>query len=612
MELYKNGIWKTDYLKERVVPKEYTQVDYLEATGTQYIDTNFKPNQDTSLYVTFDTSNDDRSAQFIAGARTTSETKGYTLLYWKTNSKKMYSAYGAGNIQSNYQYILGEKISLFLDKNKYYINNVLYTTHTYTNFQCDYNLALFTVNNSGTFDSQRLYGKIYECKIYDNNKLIRNFIPVIRNSDCKPGMYDTEMQIFYTNQGTGEFLYGKAKLFSEEYTPLAYIENINGAYIDTDFTPDYTNGFRVEVEYEPTVANARYCVLSSYDTTNHISIEINTNNQSRFYYRGSIIDDKINGVILSKNKLIIEYSNGTIKHNLNGVESIVSGITETTSYPWYMFVDRQLRTEVFNNPLKIYRCRLFNNNILFRDFVPALHNIDQKIGMYDKISNRFFTNKGAGYFKYEIQDFAKNYVQVEYIESSGTQYIDTGFSPNANTVWELRFRAILESAVPYYGSFVSGQRFRIDYNSVGLSSKYVNFPSQNGQPSLGQDYTVIWNSKDLWISINGGKTLLDTTAFTNDINIYLFAENHNSAGTNLSKGTSRFYYSKLYQNDVLVRDYIPCYRKSDGEIGVYDFVTNTFFPNAGTGTFVKGNDYTFTGNAKVFNDKLEANNFIEI
>ena len=105
---------------------------------------------------------------------------------------------------------------------------------------------------------------------------------------------------------------------------------------------------------------------------------------------------------------------------------------------------------------------------------------------------------------------------------------------------------------------------------------------------------------------------MDTTAFTNDINIYLFAENHNSAGTNLSKGTSRFYYSKLYQNDVLVRDYIPCYRKSDGEIGVYDFVTNTFFPNAGTGTFVKGNDYTFTGNAKVFNDKLEANNFIEI
>lgn len=36
--------------------------------------------------------------------------------------------------------------------------------------------------------------------------------------------------------------------------------------------------------------------------------------------------------------------------------------------------------------------------------------------------------------------------------------------------------------------------------------------------------------------------------------------------------------------------YVPCYRKSDGEIGMYDIVSGAFFANVGTGTFVKGAD----------------------
>lgn len=40
----------------------------------------------------------------------------------------------------------------------------------------------------------------------------------------------------------------------------------------------------------------------------------------------------------------------------------------------------------------------------------------------------------------------------------------------------------------------------------------------------------------------------------------------------------------------VVHDYVPCYRKSDNEIGVYDIVTDTFHTNSGTGTLVKGND----------------------
>ena len=35
---------------------------------------------------------------------------------------------------------------------------------------------------------------------------------------------------------------------------------------------------------------------------------------------------------------------------------------------------------------------------------------------------------------------------------------------------------------------------------------------------------------------------------------------------------------------------IPCYRKSDGEIGLYDIVNNIFYTNMGSGEFLKGAD----------------------
>jgi len=43
-------------------------------------------------------------------------------------------------------------------------------------------------------------------------------------------------------------------------------------------------------------------------------------------------------------------------------------------------------------------------------------------------------------------------------------------------------------------------------------------------------------------------------------------------------------------NGVVIHDYVPCYRKADGEIGVYDIIDSTFHTNSGTGTLVKGNN----------------------
>jgi hypothetical protein len=69
--------------------------------------------------------------------------------------------------------------------------------------------------------------------------------------------------------------------------------------------------------------------------------------------------------------------------------------------------------------------------------------------------------------------------------------------------------------------------------------------------------------------------------------LYLFAQNYN--------GSPRFgderrisYFQYTDKTGTLVCDLIPCYRKSDGVIGMYDLVRGLFLTNAGSGSFTKG------------------------
>ena len=61
-------------------------------------------------------------------------------------------------------------------------------------------------NNCG--GSLPFWGKVWKIIAYQNNLIIGNFVPAIRNSDDKVGMYDTVSGTFFTNAGSGEFTAG--------------------------------------------------------------------------------------------------------------------------------------------------------------------------------------------------------------------------------------------------------------------------------------------------------------------------------------------------------------------------------------------------------------------
>jgi len=76
-----------------------------------------------------------------------------------------------------------------------------------------------------------------------------------------------------------------------------------------------------------------------------------------------------------------------------------------------------------------------------RDFQPVLDSNNVPC-LLDKINNKFYYNQGTGDFTYGgVQTIQDGYTEVEYIESNGTQYIDTEVVPNENTDIDMTCRA---------------------------------------------------------------------------------------------------------------------------------------------------------------------------
>lgn len=184
----------------------YTRVEYIGSSGTQYIDTGFKPNQDTRVICRAKIPTGGNT-NFLFGARQSEKSNGFYVLY----SSLGYYRQGYNTQQLNFSSELNSVGVLVFDANK---NTATITTDTdsdtkqgtYDTFASPVNLCLFACNNNGTLT----YGSvsIYSCRIYDNGTLVRDFVPC-KNANGVAGLYDLVNNVFYTNAGSGTFTAGE-------------------------------------------------------------------------------------------------------------------------------------------------------------------------------------------------------------------------------------------------------------------------------------------------------------------------------------------------------------------------------------------------------------------
>lgn len=195
-----------------ILPSEYIQVDYIECDGNQYIDTNFIPNQDTRLTMSIDSLVSENN--WLFGSRVGNVSENFSSFYQAGSGLR----FNYGNNQSIFNIDINQKLNIDFNKNNLYINSQLLRTFNYMNFNTNYTLALFTLHYPNGFSTSGGKFKLYYSKIYDNDVLVRDFIPCYRNLDNEVGLYDLVNDVFYTNQGTGAFTYGSvAQLPNPDY-----------------------------------------------------------------------------------------------------------------------------------------------------------------------------------------------------------------------------------------------------------------------------------------------------------------------------------------------------------------------------------------------------------
>ena len=194
-------------------------------------------------------------------------------------------------------------------------------------------------------------------------------------------------------------------------------------------------------------------------------------------------------------------------------------------------------------------------------------------------------------------------VELEYLESSGTQYIDTGFLVSSNNYDKIKF--VVDCDIIGKGSgasdwlvngsnisnayFYIGQYQNKYYYGCGTTDHNTNTSVVNGRHTFTLDTK---NKKFIVSDVLGIDITIE--AVTATANLYLCG----FAYTAQRSFAQKLYGSKIYQDDVLVRDFIPC-KNPSGVIGLYDKVTKTFYPNAGTGTFMAGPAITLSGWHKI-------------
>lgn len=180
------------------------------------------------------------------------------------------------------------------------------------------------------------------------------------------------------------------------------------------------------------------------------------------------------------------------------------------------------------------------------------------------------------------------YQQVDYIESTGTQYIDTGVKCLQTTTFEITNNFNILNEIQLFGAFANSKRMH-----YGMNSSQIYMPTVTNGTTTEHIFNGDTQYHTYYLSTSQYK--YDNTIvasgnfeFPTDFNFFLFARNNEGTVTNYCK--SRLKKAKIYNNNVLICDFIPCYRKSDNEIGLYDLVNDVFYTNQGTGTFAKGND----------------------
>ena len=620
------------------VPDEF--VDYVEAHGNTYVDTEVIGRSGTSCeadmeWLKLGTANADDYG-FLDVRGTYNGNDRFFLIH--SYISRMNVGYGT---------FLGGSAPLFSVGTRYKIasdlragsqtlvvnGETVYSSALTESYDTGRNLYLFANNRGGSVEN-RGSARLYGLKIWQDGTLVRDFRPCRKHG--VPALYDAvDERIFYAMQEpltTAPFdptVPGKPDYFTE------YLQANGYNYLDTGVRG--RAGTRAAGEFSWTQMRSMPDEQNTYLENAHSRHERTylgaVNGEDRFYllheagaqiwsgygtqrlYPERIVTNYVETVttnlddtvttnleeVVSTNHIImaaghkysfdISYAAGSQTIDLDGerIFAATSAASIDTGYNIFLFAANNKGKPLYETPARCYGLKLWQDGTLVRDFKPCVK--DGKGMLWDEVTQTLyrpflnvpatFDNVGA----ITSTGDAKPVSYLEYIETAGTQYVDTEVIGRTGTKAEADMEWLALGSdfglLDARGTYDGNDRILLIHSHQScMSLGYGTWIQNSNAPRYATDtrYTITsdFRAGSQTVVVNSATVYSGASSATYDTgrNLYLFGNNR--AGTVENLSSVRLYGLKIWQDGELVRDFRPVLLDS-GFAALWDKVSERVF-----------------------------------
>ena len=620
-------------------PDEF--VEYVESTGINYIDTEVAARSGTSTECDLAILHRNTLRLGVLGAYTSGGAGYFDLIHAFQN--KVACSYGTrqetgGTYTTGARYHVESSLAagaqtLTLAADGSDTTNTVYSAGDATEIDAGLPLYLFARNTDGNIGSGGAY-RLYGLRISQDGNLVRDFRPCLK--DGAFALYDNVSgRIFFPRRG---LLNGPARQTHVKAKDLIFVD-----YIESDGTQTLDTGVRgragtrakgefawAEALRELKTEKGRYLEEPIY---RHLRVFLGADDPTYWptYYYMVYAEDRYlagyygNGVGKSNSEVKywdwakaggdwVQMTTAGVKYSFDAsFMDEAQTIEWNGTNVWSLSNDRNFDTgrnlhifssgSRFRSAARCYGLEIWQDGVKVRDFKPCIYQ--GKAMLYDTVTESIFrpspdipASKTGGVI---LTGDEKPACYVDYVESDGTIFVDTGVKGKSGTASDMKVRFLeagdIGVACTYNSSLASDyRRFYLCYNLMKYSNA-IQYGYGTGQTAFsaatGRDYVI-----ETSLSVGSQTFTVDGTLKANNsdtkeidtgLDIWLFAFNFDNAPK--YPGKTRLYSLKLYQGNAdgsdmqLVRDFKPV-RLKNGLVVLWDFVNSrAYLPQSTTSPY---------------------------
>ena len=410
-----------------------------------------------------------------------------------------------------------------------------------------------------------------------------------------------------------------AKLIDDTlYTQVDYITTSGSQYFKTGVTSAVNSGFDIDfIMLNGHTSSPYYNLFGSRGTGTVGEFRIDTISRgdgTELKLGSNVYSSGIKGAYRNRIKLyngVYTKPDGTQLTNLDA--------STIANYPREIYIGCINKdNSAYGNKasLQIFHWVMYTGTTLERDFWPVKRKSDGVYGLYDVEHGVFYepqgaavTGNGENIIPYNqsiltesekiISGLPNTYRPLEYLESSGKQYILTPFIPNQDTRIDMLVAPLAVqdagNGVGFlpYGASANYNSRAFECYSHPTGKLEFNYDGQVqtdlGSIAVGTKIKISQNKNVASFYSESGQLIATKTftyqSFTCPGKLALFGINRSST---VLKGHARIYNCQIYNNGELVYNLVPAASIDTNQFGLFDLVSQSFFINADTHEFIAG------------------------